>query len=219
MRGITSGAAYHPRMKTILITGGTGDLGHAVVPRILRDHRCIVVYRSRDAFDKLVAQIGDSDRLSGIAQDEDPGPIDGLVMLAGGFAAGGGAEDFTKMLEVNLLTAVRAVTAALPHLADGGRIVAVSSSAAVNKPAGLAAYAVAKASLVTYIQILAKELKKRRITANALAPGAMDTPGNRGSMKAEGLVPRAHVAETIAYLLSDEASEITGQLVVLDEPS
>ena len=74
-------------MKTIVINGGTGDLGSIVVPRLLRDYRCAILYRHRAAFEKLPK----SDNLIGIADDgsvAELAPIYGVVMLAGGFGSG-----------------------------------------------------------------------------------------------------------------------------------
>jgi NAD(P)-dependent dehydrogenase (short-subunit alcohol dehydrogenase family) len=198
-------------MQSILITGGTGDLGQVVVPRLLRDYRCVVSYRSEEGFRKL----GEHPNLVGVKGDDDPGPLYGMVLLAGGFALGGSAGDFQKMIDINLMTAVRTIEANFPGLADGGRIVAISSLAALQKPAGLAAYVVSKAALAAYIEVLSKELRPRRITASVLLPDAMDTPQNAKSMK-QALVPRARVAETIAFLLSEGAGNVTGQLVTLN---
>lgn len=179
-------------MRNVVITGGTGDLGSVVVPRLEREYRCILLRRG----ERWVI-------------DE---PVYALVHLAGGFAAGSSADDFAKMFETNVFTAVKAVDATAPHLQDGGRIVAISSVATVGKPAGLAAYVAAKSALNAFIETLAKDLAERQITANAILPAAMDTPANAGQEK---LVPRAQVAETIAFLLSDAASRITGQLIAM----
>ncbi len=199
-------------MRTLVITGGTGDLGAVVVPRLARDYRCIVVYRSKETFARLASVAN----VEGVASfDEVGGEVYGLVHLAGAFAAGSSPDDFAKMLEVNVMAAARAVSGVEPRLEEGGRIVAISSIATLGHPKGLAAYTASKAALNGYVQTLAKDLAKRRITANALLPASMDTPANLESTPREQLVPAADVGETIAFLLSDAAARITGQLIAL----
>lgn len=199
-------------MRTLVITGGTGDLGSVVVPRLARDYRCLVVYRTPASFAKLSPH----ENVRGVASFEEvTEPVFALVHLAGAFAMGGSPDDFAKMLDVNVMPAVRAVDAVAPHLEDGGRIVAISSVATLTHPKGVAAYTAAKSAVNALIQTAAKELAPRRITANALLPASMDTPANVAGTPREQLVPTAHVAETIAFLLSDEAAHITGQLIAL----
>ncbi|HVS33852.1 MAG TPA: SDR family NAD(P)-dependent oxidoreductase [Thermoanaerobaculia bacterium] len=199
-------------MKSIVITGGTGDLGSIVVPRLATDYRCAVVYRSEESRKRLA----ESDRVVAVPDGGDVAafaPVYGLVLLAGGFAGGSTAADVERMLEVNLLSAVRAIDAVRPHLASPGRIIAISSAASLAKPAGLAAYTAAKAALNAYVETLAKDLKEKAVTVNALLPTALDTGGKRSTT--ERLVKRENVAEMIALLLSDQASNVSGQLIAM----
>ena len=178
-------------MQSVLITGGTGGLGSVVVPRLQRDYECVLLKR------QLVVP---------------PGPHHALVMLAGGFAMG---HDWEAMLEANVMSAARAIDAALPQLANGGRIVAISSAASLTYPAGLAAYTASKSALNAIVKTLANDLASRKITANALLPTALDTPAMRDAMPREQLVPLERVAEWIAFLLSDKGVGVTGQLITL----
>jgi NAD(P)-dependent dehydrogenase (short-subunit alcohol dehydrogenase family) len=184
-------------MKTVVITGGTGDLGRVVVPRLLREYRCAVLFRDEAQFKKL----GQFENLIGIQLDrmKSVAPVYALVHLAGAFAMGGSVEDFSRMLEANLLSAVRAVDAVRPHLEKNGRIVAISSAASLSKPKGMAAYVSAKAALNAFVESLAKEF-----TANAVLPGTIDTDAKR-----------ENVAEVIAFLLSDDAATVNGQLIAM----
>lgn len=191
-------------MRTLLLTGATGGLGTAVVERLSRDYRCIALVRSK----------GKPLPIDSIASiDELREPVYGAVLLAGGFAMG--AEAFEPMLEANLMSAVRTIEPLRPRIEDGGRIVAISSAASLTKPKGLAAYVASKAALNAYLEVLAKDLAPRRITVNALLPTALDTPAMRGSMPREQLVPLDRVAEAIVFLLREEASVVTGQLIAL----
>jgi NAD(P)-dependent dehydrogenase (short-subunit alcohol dehydrogenase family) len=142
-------------------------------------------------------------------------PLYGAVLIAGAFAMGSTLETFDAMLDANLLSAVRAIEPIRSRLEDGGRIVAISSAASLTKPAGMAAYVASKAALNGYLESLANELRPRRITVNALLPTALDTPAMRNSMPRDRLVPLERVSETIAFLLSETAQAVTGQLIVL----
>jgi 3-oxoacyl-[acyl-carrier protein] reductase len=183
-------------VRTLVITGGTGELGSALVPQLQREYRCLVLPRTADP-----ASVTDE--------------LYGIVNLAGAFAMGSAAEDWTRMLDANLLAAVRTISALTPRLADGGRIVAVSSQATLTKPAGMAAYVASKSALNAYIEVLANELRPRRITANAIAPSALATPAMLKTMSPDLLVPLDRVGATIAFLLSDAAASISGQIIEL----
>ena len=184
-------------MKSLVITGATGGLGQFAVERLQREYRCLPLGRSEDP--------------QKIAVDS----IDGLLLIAGAFAMGAAPEDFDKMLDANLMTAVRTVEALRSRIADDGRIIAISSAASLTKPDGMAAYSASKAALNAYIETLAKELQPRGITVNALLPSALDTPAMRQSMPRNRLVPLERVTETIAFLLRPEAAAVTGQLIAL----
>jgi NAD(P)-dependent dehydrogenase (short-subunit alcohol dehydrogenase family) len=167
-------------MKTIAVTGGTGGLGSVVVPRLQRDYDVVLLRRNEPA-PKLDTPHA-------------------LVMLAGGFAMGNAWEE---MIEANVMSAARAIDAVVPQLADGGRVVAISSVASIECPPGVAAYSATKAAINAMIRSLAHELAPRRITSNALLPNTLDD------------ALRNRVAEWIAFLLSDNADGVTGQLIEL----
>jgi len=194
-------------VKSVVITGGTGNLGSSVVQRLARDYRCVMlVHGEHKATPNVEAIRADLSNGTEVKRALDQiGEIYGLVHLVGGFAAGGadsGADVWEQMLSLNLTAAINAVRAALPHLSDGGRIIAISSYVTLHKPAGLAPYIVSKSALNALIEVLAIELKKRRITANAILPDNLAAPEMR-----------ERVAEAIAWLLSDAGGNTTGPLI------
>lgn len=144
--------------------------------------------------------------------------------LVGGFAMGSLArtseETWDRMMDLNLKSAFLATRAVLEHVPDGGCIVNVGTAAVANKAPGLSAYAASKGGLMTLTQSLAKELKARRITANAVLPTVLDTPANRRSMpnadRSSWLLP-GEVAEVILFLVSEGGSIVTGNLITLEK--
>lgn len=201
-------------MKTLFITGGTGDLGHAVVARLARDYRCVVQYRSESSLNELRNSV--SDDIVGVRGPADvTQSLHGVILLAGGFKMGASEETFAAMLDANLLSAARALQTLSEKIEDGGRVVAISSAASHTAPAGLGAYVASKAALNAYLQVVAKELQPRKVCVNALLPDALATPPMLKTMSRDLLVPLDRVAETIVFLLSDAASSISGQLIEL----
>ncbi|HSP34788.1 MAG TPA: SDR family NAD(P)-dependent oxidoreductase, partial [Thermoanaerobaculia bacterium] len=126
-------------MRTILITGGTGGLGTAVVKRLAAEYRCVVLYHGQQGFDALRKVV----HVEGVAADVSDaadveravasvGDLYGVVHLVGGFAAGNDADTWSKMLSLNLMAAVNVTRAAMGRVEEGGRIVAISSSATLD---------------------------------------------------------------------------------------
>lgn len=218
-------------IRTVLITGGTGGLGTTVVQRLSQSYRCVVLYRREQEWDRLRAETSNVFGIQADVSDEssvnaamsravsEHGRIYGLVHLIGGFEPGRIAESsvqtWNRMLELNVTAAFLTAKAAAPNLEDGGRIVVISSSASLKPVAGIGAYIVSKAALNALVDVLAIELKDRRITVNAILPSALDTPAMRDQMDRSKLVPLERVAETILYLLSDSAANATSSRIVL----
>jgi NAD(P)-dependent dehydrogenase (short-subunit alcohol dehydrogenase family) len=204
------------RMRSIVVTGASGGLGTEVVRHLSSTYRCVALTRS-------LADLTDSASvrraLSRIVAEH--GPPYALVHLAGGFAAGSlldtNDETWSEMIATNLTAAfnVARETLAVMDRSAPGRIVAISSDAARIKGPGMAAYTISKSALNTLVEVLARELSATQITVNALLPTALDTPAMRATVAREQLVPLDRVAETIAFLLSDAASSITGALLPL----
>src|SRR6185295_17666715 len=186
------------QMKTLIITGGTGGLGTAVVAHLQRDYECVLLRSRLDDEAAVRAELA-----------AHTAPY-GLVHMVGGFApspiSSTTTDTWQKMLTLNVTTSFIAIRETLARMnrAEPGRIIAVSSIASLEKPAGVAAYAVSKSALNTLIEVTAAELARTPITANALLPGTLDTPASRESMPNAPRVPLDRMAETIAFLLSEE---------------
>ncbi len=216
---------------TALITGAKGGLGTSVT-RAFLDAGAQVIGVSRSiqasdfahpAFTPLPANLTDPAAVNAMIADAIArfGRIDALVHVAGGFAGGKGlaeTDDATleQMLDLNLRSAFYLTRAIVPHLRKqgSGRILAVASRQAVDPMSGTGAYNVSKAALVSLIRTLALENKDRGITANAVLPGTMDTPGNRAfGGDTSGWVDPAQVAALLVHLASPLASQVTGAAI------
>jgi len=124
-------------------------------------------------------------------------------------------EEWDRMLALNLRSAFLLSRAVLSLILESGwgRIVHVSSKAAVAPRAKQAAYAVAKMGLITLTEVIAAEIKGSGVTANVILPSIIDTPANRDAMpKADPRkwVEPARIAATMRFLCSDDAASING---------
>jgi NAD(P)-dependent dehydrogenase (short-subunit alcohol dehydrogenase family) len=161
--------------------------------------------------------------------EKDAGAPRAAALIAGGYSGGSAfwegddvAWDATwnAMMGGNLETAARTMRALLPGMVarKDGRIVVVGSRA-VERPwtsAGSAAYAASKAALVALAQTIAAESLEHGVTINAVLPSTLDTPANRAAMpKADPSrwVPLAAAAKQIAFLLSDDARDVSGAAI------
>jgi 3-oxoacyl-[acyl-carrier protein] reductase len=161
------------------------------------------------------------------------GPIEGLVNNAGerreGLLAMMGDEDWEAVLDTNLGGLFRCCRAVLRGMLvrRRGAIVNVSSLSALHGVAGQAAYAASKAGILGLTRALAREVGKRHVRVNAVLPGFVATDLTAGVPAAAIAMLRAgeclpggisaeSVAEAVLFLLSDRASSITGQTLVVD---
>jgi NAD(P)-dependent dehydrogenase (short-subunit alcohol dehydrogenase family) len=149
------------------------------------------------------------------------GKLDALINIAGGFAyetvAEGDPKTWQRMYALNLLTALNASRAAIPHLAASGtgRIVNVGAMGALQAGPGMGAYAASKAGVHRLTEALAAEWKGK-ITVNAVLPSTIDTSANRASMPTADFgkwVTADELANVILFLASDAASAVTGALL------
>jgi NAD(P)-dependent dehydrogenase (short-subunit alcohol dehydrogenase family) len=115
-------------------------------------------------------------------------------------------------------TAFLMARAAVPAMQQHGwgRIVNISSRVARTVPAGLGAYAVSKAAVITLTEVLAHETREHGITANAILPSVIDTPANRRDMAGADFdrwVKPEEIGNVIRFLASDESGIISGAAI------
>lgn len=215
----------------IVVTGGLGVLGRAV-GAVLAEHGALVVLLDRvpaQDVPGMAAVIGGVDltdpeatRSAFDQASERLHGFDGLVNVAGGFRwetlESGSLESWDALYAMNLRSTVGACREALPRLvkAAGSGIVNVGALAAQKAGMGMGAYAASKAGVARLTEALAEELKDRGVRVNAVLPSILDTPANRADMPdsdATRWVPPRSLAAVIAFLLSDDASAVTGACV------
>ncbi len=215
----------------IVVTGGVGTLGRAVGAVLAEQGARVVLLDRAPAQDVpgMVAVMGGVDLTdseatrSALVQARDQlNGLDGLVNVAGGFRwetlEAGSLESWDALYAMNLRSTVVACREALPHLlrAPAAGIVNVGALAAQKAGAGMGAYAASKAGVARLTEALAEELKDRGVRVNAVLPSILDTPANRADMPdadATRWVPPRSLAAVIAFLLSDDASAVTGACI------
>ena len=217
----------------VVVTGGTGALGGAVVAALVAAgavcHVPYVVAAEAERFPlrdhtrvKLMAGIDLTDEAAVTRLYQGAGNVWASIHLAGGFAMSAvGATskaDLMKQVEMNFVTAFLCCRAALDVMRAGGRIVNVAARPALEwrSGAGMAAYTASKAAVAALTVALAEEVAKSGILVNAVAPSIMDTPANRAAMpKADFAAwPKVEeVASTIVFLASPDNKVTRGGIV------
>lgn len=219
--------------RSALITGGTGGLGAAVTSAFLASGWRVVVPLHGDgergrvpAHERLVLEQADlldpgsAAAVTALAAGDERAPLRAVVNLVGGFAMGGRVhetpvDDFEAQLRLNLRPTYLVCQSALAHLraAGGGAIVCVSSRAAVKPFSGAAGYVVAKAALLSFVDVLAEEYRDDDIRANAILPSVIDTPANRRAMPdadfARWVTPE-QIAEVVLFLCEPGSAVVSG---------
>jgi NAD(P)-dependent dehydrogenase (short-subunit alcohol dehydrogenase family) len=227
-----------------IITGGTGQVGSAVTKAFMEaEVKVALPYRSPHEWERFCQEIGrdatqEYDDLLGDEVDvANPyefgefvdtvtarwGRLDILVTLAGGYGAGDPVvslsdEVWNGQIELNARTAFVAARACLPAMIEAGhgKIVMVSSRAAVDTGKNAAAYSISKAMVNKLVQAIAEEVKDDNIQVNAVMPSIIDTPANRKGIPNADFSnwPRAEqVAEVLLFLASSAADLISGAAI------
>jgi 3-oxoacyl-[acyl-carrier protein] reductase len=225
-----------------LVTGGSRGIGRAIAVELANAGAQVVVgYRSgADEAGQVAAEIGGravqadvSDREQAARLVEEAGEIDILVNNAGltrdGLIVRMSDEDWRTVIDTNLGGVFATCRAAARGMMKrrSGAIVNLSSVVGVHGNPGQTNYAASKAGIIGFTKALARELATRNVRANAIAPGYIETgltevlsDGVRDALLASTPLGRlgvpSDVAGAVRFLCSDEASFITGEVLLVD---
>jgi 2-hydroxycyclohexanecarboxyl-CoA dehydrogenase len=225
-----------------LVAGGASGIGEAVARKLAASGIAVVIADIQEERAKaLAAEIGaaairmDVTDFDGVqAAIDSHQPFDILVNCAGvdqhSFFTQSGPDEWRRLLAVNLESVLNTTHAVLPGMQDAGygRIVNVASEAGRLGSRGGSVYAAATGGVIAFTRSIARENGRKGITANVVAPGPIDTPllqkavsegGEKlmAAMTGATLVGRLgcadEVAATVAFLVSEDAGYITGEVL------
>ncbi len=232
---------YNKSMKTFLVTGGTRGIGRAITDKLLAEgDKVYAVYKeSTEQANELTEKYGDQVIVLQ-ANLVSKGQIDELVeklkdVQLDGIGNNAGIVYLTKWdefdfdewdetLAVNLTAPVRLVHGLRNNLKDGGAVVNIASVDGFCAAFDTVAYSASKAALISVTKSLAAILGSRNIRVNAIAPGWVETEMTADTMPDESkeLTPLKRnaqpqeVANVVNFLLSDQASFVSGETITVD---
>ncbi|HYC80240.1 MAG TPA: SDR family NAD(P)-dependent oxidoreductase [Solirubrobacterales bacterium] len=225
-----------------LVTGGASGIGAAIAARLAADGAEVwVADIDVEGAERVAGEVAGhpleldvTDHAACAGAIGEIGTLDVLVNNAGtdefGFFTETTSAQWQKVIAINLLGVMNCTQAALPAMqrARYGRIVSISSEAGRVGSKGSAAYSAAKAGVIGFTKVIARENGRYAITANAIAPGPIETPllmgaqalgeigeklidNMRRSTQLGRLGKPEEVADAVAFLASDEATYVTGE--------
>jgi len=236
--------------KVALITGGNSGIGFGIAQEFKNEGaKGVIVGRNQDTLASAVAQLGDNfiainadvtnvADLDSVfaATSEKFGKIDVIVANAGagtiGTVADIGEADYDKAMDLNLKSVYFTVQKALPYMNDGSSIILIGSNAAHRAYPSFTLYGAAKAAVIYLAKGFSSDLLGRKIRANVITPGTIDTPAFDKFIPPEQIeAVKKHFADAMpigrigqpadigkaaVFLASDDSSFLLGAELLVD---
>jgi NAD(P)-dependent dehydrogenase (short-subunit alcohol dehydrogenase family) len=214
----------------VLVAGGTGFLGTAVVRELLSSGYDVtatwVVGAERERLASEPVELVEADLFDPASADAavaSVSELEAVVNLVGGFADGPlvhetDPEDFARLMRLNVTPTFLLARAAMPRLLErgGGAFVGVAARTALRPYAGAAAYSTSKAAVLALIQALDVEYRRDGVRCNAILPSVIDTPANREAQPdadhSKWVAPE-EIAKVVRFLVSPESAPTSGAAV------
>ena len=219
--------------KNILLIGGSYGIGLALAKILEPEHNVIIASRSKEALDDLsITHIPFDATIDVLSELDLPDPIHGFVYLPGSINLKPikmmDIEAYRKDMEINYFGLVNAVKSVLPKMAEGGSMVFFSTVAVGTGMPFHTSVAGAKGAIEGFAKALAAEYAPA-LRCNVVAPSLVDTPLSKrllnNERKQEAMAARhplkrvgspEDIARTVLFLLSDDSSWMTGQVIGVD---
>jgi 2-hydroxycyclohexanecarboxyl-CoA dehydrogenase len=230
-------------MKTVLVTGGGGAIGAAICRRFAKESsKLLVADKNHEAAERVAKEVGGEALVFDVSRYEEAksaiagAVVDVLVNNAGWDRfqnfVDTDPKDWEALIDINLRGPLNMHHLILPGMLQrgAGRIINISSDAARVGSSGESVYSACKGGIIAFSKTVAREVARQGITVNVVCPGPTDTPilrgflgeGEAGKKVYDALVraiPMKRVGQPddipgiVAFLASDEAAFITGQVI------
>jgi NAD(P)-dependent dehydrogenase (short-subunit alcohol dehydrogenase family) len=233
----TMSVAYDFSNKVVLITGGTGALGRALVKKFINSSaRTISSFRDDKEAENLKSENGKVELIKMDITNEEQilktiptiverfGTVNILVNVVGGYLGGKnitelGLSDWETMMDLNLKSAFLISKHVIPVMkssGNGGKVVHISSRTGLKSEGSDSAYAASKAGLIRFVESISQEFKEYNINVNCILPSIIDTEANRKAMPKADFskwLSTDDLANVVLFLCSTDAKVINGAAI------